>query len=263
MEKLLEDAGVKLSVVATDIFGASGRDMIDALIRGERDPHVLADLAYGRMRRKLAALAEALVGRFDDHHAFLAAMICRNVDHLDTMIGELNARIDAQMAPMRAAQNLLDTIDGINQHTAEVIIAEIGVDMSRFPTAAHLASWAGICPGNNKTGGKAKPGHTRPGDRWLKATLGSAALGATRKKNTYLNAQYRHIAARRGAKRAQTAVAHSILVTAWHVLTTNTNYHDLGSNYFTNHDNPDRTRRRAIAQLERLGYHVTLQPQAA
>jgi transposase len=263
MEKLLEDAGVKLSVVVTDLFGVSGRDMIDALINGERDPHVLADLACGRMRRKLDALAEALVGRFDEHHAFLARMICRNVDHLDEMIAELDARIDAVMAPMRAAQELLDSIDGISKRTAEVIIAEIGVDMSHFPTAAHLASWAGICPGNNKTGGKAKPGHTRPGDRWLKATLGSAALGATRKKDTYLNAQYRRIAARRGAKRAQTAVAHSILVAAWHVLTTNTAYHDLGSDYFANRDNPDHRRRRAITQLERLGYHVTLEPLAA
>ena len=263
MEKLLEDAGVKLSVVVTDIFGASGRDMIDALIRGERDPQILADLALGRMRRKLPALAEALRGRFDDHHAFLAGLICRNVDHLDDMIRELDQRIDAQMAPMRAAQDLLDSIDGINRRTAEVLIAEIGVDMSRFPTAGHLASWAGICPGNNKTGGKAKPGHTRPGDRWLKATLGSAALGATRKKDTYLAAQYRRITARRGAKRAQTAVAHSILVAAWHVLSTNTPYHDLGSDYFINRDNPDHRRRRAVAQLERLGYHVTLEPMAA
>ncbi len=206
MEKLLEDAGVKLSVVVTDIFGMSGRDMIDALINEERDPHILADLACGRMRRKLHALAEALVGHLDDHHAFLARMICRHVDHLDQMIADLDTRIDAQMAPMRAPQGLLDTIDGINKRTAEVIIAEIGTDMNRFPTAAHLASWAGLCPGNNKTGGKAKPGHVRPGDRWLKAILGSAALGATRKKDTYLNAQYRRIAACRGAKRAQTAV---------------------------------------------------------
>jgi transposase len=215
------------------------------------------------MRRKLAALAEALVGHFDDHHAFLARMIYRSVDHLDTMIAQLDARIDAHMAPMRAQQKLLDTIDGINTRTAEVIIAEIGVDMTHFPTAAHLASWAGICPGNNKTGGKPKPGHTRPGDRWLKAILGSAALGATRKKDTYLSAQYRRIAARRGAKRAQTAVAHSILVAVWHVLTTNTAYHDLGSDYFILRDNPDHRRRRAIAQLEHLGYHVTLEPRAA
>lgn len=263
MEKLLEDAGVKLSVVVTDIFGVSGRDMIDALIRGERDPKAMAELAYGRMRRKISALTEALVGRFDEHHAFLARMICRNVDHLDAMIAELDTRIDALMAPMRTQQQLLDSIDGINKRTAEVIIAEIGVDMSRFVSAAHLASWAGVCPGNNKTGGKAKPGHIRPGDRWLKATLGSAALGATRKKNTYLSAQYRRIAARRGAKRAQTAIAHSILVAAWHVLSTGTSYQDLGADYFIKRDNPDYRRRRAVAQLEQLGYQVALEPMAA
>jgi transposase len=260
MEKLLEDAGVKLSAFITDIFGSSGRAMLDALVRGERDGAVLAELALGRMRPKLAVLTEALTGRFDEHHAFIAAMILRHVDQITAMVGELDERIAAEIAPYQQQVDLLDTIDGVDVRTAQVIIAETGADMAHFTTAAHLASWAGICPGNNKTAGKAKSGHTRPGNRWLKAALGAAALGAIRKKNSYTNALFRRIAARRGGKRAQAAVAHSLLVTAWHILTTNTGYHDLGGDYFLNRINPDHRRRRAIATLERLGYHVTLEP---
>jgi transposase len=260
MEKLLEDAGVKLSVVATDIFGKSGRAMLDALIAGQRDGQVLAELALGRLRKKIPALAEALIGHFDDHHAFLARMICGHIDAINGMVADLTARINSEIEPYRAEVELLDSIDGIDTRGAEVIIAEIGADMSRFPTAAHLASWAGACPGNNKTGGKSKPSHTRPGNRWLKAALGVAAMGAIRKKNSYTNALFRRVAARRDGKRAQGAVAHSLLVAAWHVLTTKTAYHDLGGDYFLTRDNPDHRRRRAIAQLERLGYHVTIEP---
>ena len=263
MEKLLEDAGVKLSVVATDIFGKSGRAMLDALIAGERDPKVLAELAMGRLRKKIPALAEALVGRFDDHHAFLARMICDHIDTISRMVAELNTRIDTEIEPYRTEVELLGSLPGVDTRTAEVILAEIGTDMSRFPTAAHLASWAGACPGNNKTGGKSKPSHTRPGDRWLKAALGTAAMGAIRTRQSYANALFRRVAARRGGKRAQTAVAHCLLVAAWHVLATRTPYHDLGGDYFLNRDNPDHRRRRAIAQLERLGYQVTLEPRAA
>lgn len=258
MEKLLEDAGVKLSVVATDIFGKSGRAILDALIAGERDGQVLAELALGRMRAKIPALAEALVGRFEDHHAFLARMISQHVDAISVMIGELDARITAEIQPYRAELELLDSIDGIDRRGAEVVIAEIGVDMHRFTSSGHLASWTGICPGNNKTAGKNKPGHIRPGNRWLKAALGTAALGAIRKKNSYTNALFRRIATRRGGKRAQTAIAHALLVIIWNVLTTKTIYRDLGGDYFLTHDNPDHRRRRAIAQLERLGYLVTL-----
>jgi transposase len=263
MEKLLEDAGVKLSVVATDIFGKSGRAMLDALIAGERDPKMLAELAMGRLRKKIPALAEALVGRFDDHHAFLARMICDHIDTISRMVAELTKRIDTEIEPYRSEVELLGSLPGVETRTAEVILAEIGTDMSRFPTAAHLASWAGACPGNNKTGGKSKPSHTRPGDRWLKAALGTAAMGAIRTRQSYANALFRRVAARRGGKRAQTAVAHCLLVAAWHVLATRTPYHDLGGDYFLNRDNPDHRRRRAIAQLERLGYQVTLEPRAA
>ncbi len=259
MEKLLEDAGVKLSIVATDIFGVSGRAMICALIEGERDPRVLADMARGQMRRKLPALRDALVGRFDDHHAFLAAMILAHIDVIDTMIAEMDERVAAEMQPYQVEVELLSTVNGIARRAAEVILAEIGADMSRFATAGHLASWAGVCPGNNKTGGKAKPGHTRPGNKWLKSTLGIAALSAIKMKNSYLNAQFRRIAARRGGKRAHSAVAHTMLVTVWHILTRRTPYQDLGPSYFLDRDNPDRQRRRAVAQLERLGYAVTIQ----
>ncbi len=263
MEKLLEDAGVKLSVVATDIFGKSGRAILDALIAGQRDGRVLAELALGRLRKKIPALAEALVGHFDDHHAFLARMICDHIDTLNRMIAELSARIDAEIEPYRAEVALLDSIPGVDTHTAEVIIAEIGTDMTRFATAAHLASWAGVCPGNNKTAGKSKPAHTRPGDRWLKAALGTAAMGAIRSKNSYAHALFRRVAARRGGKRAQAAVAHSLLVATWHILNGHTGYQDLGGDYFLTRDNPDHRRRRALSQLERLGYRVTLEPTAA
>jgi transposase len=263
MEKLLEDAGVKLSVFVTDIFGRSGRAMIDALIRGERDGTVLAELALGRMRSKVAALAEALTGRFSEHHAFMAKMITAHIDMITAMVADLDTRIDAEIAPYQRQIELLDTINGVDIRTAQVIIAETGADMSHFTTAGHLASWAGICPGNNKTGGKAKSGHTRPGNRWLKNALGTAALGAIRTKDSYTNTQFRRVAARRGGKRALTAVAHSLLVTAWHLLATDTPYQDLGSDYFTKRQNPDHHHRKAIATLERLGYHVTLEPLAA
>jgi transposase len=244
VEKLLEDAGVKLSVVATEIFGKSGRAILDALIAGERDGQVLAGLALGRLRKKIPALTEALVGHFDDHHGFLASMICDRIDTINEWSPRWMPASTPEIEPYRPAVELLDSIPGVDTRTAEVIVAEIGTDMSRFTTAAHLASWAGVCPGNNKTGGKSKPARTRPGDRWLKAALGTAAMGAIRTKNSYTHALFRRIAVRRGGKRAQAAVAHSLLVAAWHVLTTNTNYHDLGDDYFITRDNPEHRRRR-------------------
>jgi transposase len=263
MEKLLEDAGVKLSAFITDIFGTSGRAMLDALVAGERDGATLADLALGQMRTKIAALTDALTGRFDSHHSYLAGMILRHVDYLTAMATDLDHRIAEQIAPYQRQIELLDSIAGVDVRTAQILIAETGADMTHFTTAGHLASWAGLCPGNNKTAGKPKPGHIRPGNRWLKAALGVAALGAIRTKNSYTQALFRRVAARRGGKRAQTAVALSLLTTAWYLLTTNTDYHDLGGDYFLNRINPDHRRRRAIAQLERLGYHVTLEPIAA
>jgi transposase len=259
LEKILEDAGVKLSSVATDILGKSGRMMIDALIAGERDPQVMAEFAIGRMRRKIPALAEALVGRFNDHHAFLAGMVIAHVDAISVMLIQLDARIDAEVEPYRQQIELLDTVPGIDRRGAQVIVAEIGVDMGRFTTAAHLASWAGQCPGNNKTGGKDKPGPARPGNRWLKAVLGQAAMSAARTRDSYAGAQYRRIAARRGAKRATVAVGHGLLVSIWHILHDMTEYQNLGADYFNAHVDPTRQRLRLVSQLERLGYEVVLQ----
>lgn len=261
MEKLLEDAGVKLSVVATDIFGKSARMIIDALIGGERDGAVLAELALGKMRPKIPALTQALVGRFDDHHALIARMISDHVDALTAMVAELDTHIADAVEPYRAHIDRLDTIPGIDIRAAQTILAETGPDMDRFTSSSRLASWAGICPGNDKTAGKSKSAHIRPGNRWLKSALGTAALAAIKKKDSYPQAQFRRIAGRGGkgaGKRALTAVAHTLLTAIYHVLHDKTDYHDLGGDYFFRRVNPDRQLRRAIAQLQRLGYQVTV-----
>jgi transposase len=262
MEKLLEDAAVKLSAVASDILGVSARAIITALAAGEHDGQALATRhAKGRLRRKIPALAEALTGRFDPHHhGLIATQILAHVDFLDHQITDLTTRIEAEIAPYQRQVDLLDSIPGVDQHTAQGILAEIGADTTRFPTARHLVSWAGLCPGNNKTGGKSRPTPCRPGNKWLKAYCGAAAYGAIRKRGSYANAQYRRIAARRGGKRAQTAVAHSLLDAAWHILTTQTSYHDLGGDYFLTLTNPNHRRDRAITVLQHLGYRVTLEP---
>ncbi len=229
LEKELEDAGIKLSVVATDILGVSGRAMLGALIDGERDVEVLADLARGRMRPKIPDLQEAMVGRFGPHHAFLCRMHLDRIDGIDRDITALSQRIDAAMTPFQDLLTRLDTIPGVNQHVAQVIIAETGGNMNQFPTPAHLASWAGVCPGNHASGGKRKSGKTRKGDHWLTASLGVAALAAIRSKDTYLAAQYRRLVRRLGNKqKAIVALEHSILTSVWHMLTNTTDYHDLG-----------------------------------
>jgi transposase len=260
LEKELEDAGIKLSVVATDILGVSGRAMLGALIDGEHDVEILADLARGRMRPKIPDLQQAMIGRFGPHHAFLCRMHLDRIDALDRDITALSQRIQAVIAPFQNLLTRLDTIPGVNQHVAQVIIAETGGDMTQFPTPAHLASWAGVCPGNHASGGKRKSGKTRKGDHWLTAALGVAALAALRSKDTYLSAQYRRLVRRLGNKqKAIVALEHSILTSVWHMLTTNTDYHDLGRDYFLRRD-PERERRRAITALNRLGYTVTLNP---
>ena len=259
LEKLLEDAGIKLSSVASDISGVSGRLMLDALIDGERDPAALADLAKRRLRSKIPSLTEALTGQFRDHHAFLAKVHLDLIDQHSHAVEELTARIEVVIEPFRGARDLMITIPGISVLVADVIIAETGADMHRFPTAGHLASWAGTCPGNNESAGRIKSTKTRPGNPYLKGALGIAALSAARSHDTYLASKYRRIASRRGPVKALVAVEHAILIAIWNMLTNGVFYDDLGGDYFTRL-NPDKTKNRALNQLRQMGYEVTLNP---
>ncbi|HEU5043587.1 MAG TPA: IS110 family transposase [Nocardioidaceae bacterium] len=259
LEKLLEDAGIKLSSVATDIVGVSGRAMLQALADGERDPRVLADLARKRLRIKTPQLVEALTGRFTEHHAFLVRMHLALIDQHTAAIGKLNDRIEQVIEPFRGFCDLICSIPGIGTTTAQVITAETGADMTRFPTAGHLASWAGVCPGHHESAGRVKNTHTRPGNPYLKAVLGTAAMNAAHNKNSYLGARYRRLAARRGKSKAVVATQHSILVAIWNMAHTGALYDDLGADHYAR-TQPIRTKRRAIRQLQELGYTVTLQP---
>ena len=262
LEKLLEDAGIKLSSVASDITGVSGRLMLQALIEGQRDPAMLAELAKRRLRVKIPELTEALTGRFSEHHAFLTRMYLEAIDQRTRQIEELNVRIEVAMEPFRSFCELIGTIPGIGPRCAEVIVAETGADMSIFPTAAHLASWAGTCPGSNESAGRVKLTATRPGNSYLKAALGAAALSVAHSHGTYLAAKYRRIAARRGPKKALVAVEHAILAAIWTMAHTGALYDDPGADYFTRRD-PERLKRHALSQLHRLGYDVTLNAAAA
>jgi transposase len=263
LHKVLEDAGVKLSSVASHVLTKSGREMLDALIAGQRDPVMLADLAKGRLRRKIPELQDALAGRFNEHHALLCGVMLARVDHADATIAALTERIEELLDPHRAAVTLLVTIPGVSDRTAQVILAEIGTDMSRFATAGHLASWAGMCPGNNESAGKHGSGRTRHGSKWLRIALVESAHAAARTKNTYLSAHYARIRTRRGPRRAAVAVGHSILVIAWHLLSTGEIYTDLGGDYFEKRHATANRQRRLVAQLEAMGHKVTLEPVAA
>ena len=257
----MEDAGIKLDSVAADVLGVSGRAMLGALVAGERDPQVLAELAKGKLRKKLPQLRQALRGRFGEHHALLVGLALAHLEHLEAATATLDGRIDEVIAPFAAARDRLDTITGIGKRAAEIIIAEIGVDMSVFPTAGHLASWAGRWAGNNITGGKRRSGRPTKGNHWLADVLTECAWAAARSRDTYLAAQYWRLARRIGKKKAAMAVGHSILVIVWYLLTNDCDYHDLGGDYFIRRDT-DRARQRAVAQLQALGYEVTLQPAA-
>jgi len=259
LEKLLEDAGIKLSSVASDITGVSGRAMLEALIDGQRDPAVLADMAKRRLRSKIPALTEALRGRFSDHHAFLARVHLDLIDRHTQAITEVTGRIEQVIEPFRAFRELICTIPGISTGVADVVCAETGADMSRFPTAGHLASWAGTCPGSNESAGRVKSTKTRPGNPYLKGALGTAAMSAARTKDTYLAAKYRRIASRRGPMKALVAVEHAMLTAIWNMAATGALYDDPGPDFYTRL-HPDRAKRRALDQLRTMGYHVTLNP---
>lgn len=264
VQKVLEDAGVKLSSVITDVLGVSGREMLEALIAGERDPEALAEMAKRRMRSKIPVLREALAAaRFRPHHAVMLSEHLAHVDHLDSSIARLDAQIDEVMDPFAKDRERLMTIPGVGKKAAEVILAEIGSDMSRFPTAAHLASWAGMCPGNNESAGKHLSGRTRKGDPWLAGVLTECGWAARRAKDTYLAAQFWQIARRRGQEKAAVAVGHTILVIAWHLLTHGATYEELGGDWFDRRRDTDAQRQRLIRQLEALGLRVTTKPIAA
>src|SRR5262245_44357702 len=259
LQKVLEGGNIKLAAVATDIMGTSGREMLAALVGGESEPATLAQLARGRLREKIPQLQQALAGQFGVHQRFLVAQQLAHIDFLDELIARVSAQIAERMRPFEDAVTLLDTIAGVGRRTAEVLVAEIGVDMTRFPSAASLAAWAGVAPGNNESAGKRRHAPTRKGSPWLRAALVEAAQAAGRTKSTYLGAQYRRLLPRKGKKRAVVAVGHSILVIASHLLTKRQPYTDLGVTYFD-----QRTRqaveRRLVRRLEALGYTVSLQP---
>jgi len=259
---LVEDAGIKLSSVASDTLGVAGRLLLEALTHGTHDPEVLADLAKGQLRKKLPALREALQGRLGAHHALLLAEMLARIDHLDETICRLSQEVARRRAPFSPLLALLKTIPGVSTRVAEVLLAEIGTDMGRFPTAGHLASWAGLCPGTGESAGKHFSGQTRKGSRWLRMALVEAAKAASPTKGTYLAAQYARLKRRRGHKRATIAVAHAILVIAYYLLLLEREepYADLGADYFLDRRSSDAYKNRLVRQLERLGHKVTLEP---
>lgn len=259
VQKVLEDANIKLAGVATDIFGLSGKKMLQALLDGNTNSEEIAALAKGKLRKKIPELSKALNGRVSEHHRFLIGMSLRHLDYLAEMMTELDQRIDAAMQPYRPQEELLTTITGVDKKSAEIIIAEIGADMSQFPTAAHLASWAGICPGNNESAGKRRNGKINKGDSWLMRTLIQVAYAAARTKNTYLKDKYHRIAARRGQKKAAVAIGHKILSLAYYVLSRGLSYQDLGENYLDNL-NKEVIEKRLIKRLQELGNRVTVEP---
>jgi transposase len=255
IQKVLEDANIKLASVATDITGVSCREMLKRLVNGESDPEKLAESARRRMRGKIPELKKALTGKVTTHHRFMLRLLLDQLSDHEKMVERLNAQIEEQMRPFEEQVSLLITIPGVAEIGAENIIAEIGADMSRFPSDKHLASWAGVCPGNNESAGKRKSGRTPKGNRWLRRTLGECGWAASRTKNTYLSAHYLRILPRRGKKRAVVAVGHSILVICYHLLKDKVPYRDLGADFFNKLD-PERQKRYHVKKLEDLGYDV-------
>ncbi len=259
--KVLEDSGLKLTSVITDVMGASGRAMLEALVAGTTDPVVLADLARGKLRKKLPALQRALQGRFRGHHALLITESLGKIDYLDDAIARLTAALDERLVPFEPLLARLDTIPGIDRIGAVSLLAETGGDMARFPTAGHLCSWGAMCPGQNESAGKRRSGKTRSGNKYLRGTLIQAGLGAIHSKHTALQARYHRVKRQRGHKKAVVAVGHQILEIAYYVMRDGVSYHELGADYFDRR-HADRARRRHVRQLEAMGYRVTLEPAA-
>ncbi|CAN5660220.1 IS110 family transposase [soil metagenome] len=263
LDKVLQDAGIKLTSVASETLGVSARAMLDELISGNHDPKALADLAKGRLRVKLAELEDALEGHFiTEHHGLMTREILSHIDYLDETIERLSARIEEVIAPFSAKVELLKTIPGVNQRTAEVIVAEIGLDMNQFPSAAHLASWAGMCPGNNESAAKHRSGRTRNGSKWLRKGLTEAAHAAARTKDTYVRVRHARIRARWGPSKATGATRHHILVAAYHILAEGVPYQELGLDHFERRHSDEQRTKRLVRQLEQLGHRVSLESAA-
>jgi transposase len=261
LQKVLEDANIKLAGVVTDIQGVSAWAMLEAIVAGTTDPEALADLAKGLLRKKREQLVAALSGRVKPHHRFLIAEQLSQIEYLEEAIQRISTEVAERLLPFELKVTQLDSIPGISRQIAEVLLAEMGWDMSRFPSDKNLASWAGMCPGNNESAGKRRNGKTRKGSRWLRHALIEAAHGAARTKNKYLKTQYHRIAAHRGKKKALVAVGHSILIISYHLLTRGQEYTDLGDNYFDERDR-SAVQRRCVKRLEKLGFKVDLQPTA-
>jgi transposase len=260
LDKILQDAGVKLSSVASDILGVSGRAMLAGLVSGTTDADVLAELALGQLRHKIPALRAALTSRFSTHHAVIVSAILSKLEFLDALIAGLTTEIEVVISPFSRQVELLDTVPGVSLRTAQGLLAEIGVDMAVFSTASRLASWAAVCPGHHESAGHSRSGKTRKGSKWLGIYLHDAAMAAIRTKNTYLGAQYNRLRPRLGHAKALVAVEHSILVAIFHMLDRDQPYHDLGADYFTRRNDPARRARRLINQLQTLGYNVHAEP---
>ena len=259
LQKVLEDANLKLASVATDIMGVSGRAILTQLIQGQTDPATLAELAKGRLREKRELLEQALSGTLKPHHRFMLIQHLGHIDYLDEVLAKLDAEVEEQMRHFQAAVDRWDQLPGINQRIAQVIVAEAGADLKQFAKAEHLASWAAMCPGNHESGGKRKSGRTNKGNVWLRRALIEASHGAARTKKSYFSAMYHRLAGRRGKKRALVAVGHSVLVTGYCMITRQVDYKDLGNNYFDER-NKEAVKRRMVKRLEQLGYQVELKP---
>jgi transposase len=258
LEKVLQDAGIKLTSVASKVLTQSGRAMIEALADGEQDPARLAELAKGKMRPKVPALTEALAGHFGTHHAVACRRILAHIDFLNDTVGALTEQIDARTVAFESVYTSLLPVPGFDRLTIDVIIAETGADMTRFPTAADLASWTGVCPGSHESAGKRRNVSTMAGNQWLRRALIESARAAARTKGSYFGAQYRQITRRRGPNKAAVAVAHSLIELVWHLLSTGEVFSDLGDDYYKTRQDPERQARRLLAQLEDLGYTVTV-----